>query len=114
MAKAKPTESRPKNLSVRRDETLDQALAVLTRTGMNESDAVRLAVSFLAHGWGDLWDSGVLPEGVAPRVFRMQTALHDVPGALTSAYGARPTPSAAPRDRSQPMPHARPTIPIAS
>lgn len=114
MAKAKPTETRPKNLSVRRTPELDDALAVLARTGLTESDAVRLACSFLAHGYRDLWDKGILPEGVAPRAFRMQTALQDVPGALTCGYGARPTQPPAPRDRSQPAPHARPTMPIAS
>ncbi|MFK0233742.1 hypothetical protein [Streptomyces vinaceus] len=116
MATANPTgaDARPKNLSVRRDQVLDEALAVLTSTGMTASDAVRLAVTFLAHGYRDLWDHGVLPEGVAPRVIGMRTQLPDAPEAVTSGYGARPTPPTGPGDRTQQAPHARPTLPLAS
>lgn len=112
MAKAKPTD-RPKNLSVRRDQELDDALDVLTSTGMTASDAVRYAVAFLAHGYRDLWDKGVLPEGTAPRVIGMRTHLPDAPKAVSSGYGARPIPPALRGDRSQRLPHARPTKQLA-
>lgn len=79
MADTKPTKARRQNLTVRRDDALDDDLAVLTRTGMTTSEAVRYAVAFLAHGYRDLWASGRFPEGVAPQRIGMRTELHDRP-----------------------------------
>ncbi|MET9468501.1 hypothetical protein ABZY44_27680 [Streptomyces sp. NPDC006544] len=81
MADVKPTKARRQNLTVRRDADLDADLAVLTRTGMSTSEAVRYAVAFLAHGYRDLWASGRYPEGVAPQRIGMRTDLHDRPHA---------------------------------
>lgn len=53
-------------MSVRVDESLSDDLAVLMTAGMTASDAVRLAVGFLAHGYRWMWYSGLYPEGTAP------------------------------------------------
>lgn len=114
MATDKPTKPRARTLSVRRDQAFDDALATLTSTGMTASDAVRLAVTFLAHGYRDLWDSGIYPEGVAPARMALKTPPYDGPKRLTSPYDARTTPSGAACDRSRQEPRARPTFPLAS
>ncbi|MFD8948980.1 hypothetical protein ACFV0B_09025 [Streptomyces xanthophaeus] len=79
MANTKPTEPRQRNLSVRRDQDLDEALAVLTSTGMNASDAVRLAVTFLAHGYADIWENGYYPKGVRPQQMALRVKPYDGP-----------------------------------
>ncbi|MFE5793546.1 hypothetical protein ACFQ8C_13365 [Streptomyces sp. NPDC056503] len=66
-----------KRMSVRVDDALSDDLAALMRTGMTASDAVRLAVGFLAHGYRDLWAHGVYPDGVAPARMRLTTPPHD-------------------------------------
>ncbi|MFF5642081.1 hypothetical protein [[Kitasatospora] papulosa] len=38
---------------------------------MTQSDAVRLAVEFLAHGWQSAWDDGAVPDGTRPHLMRM-------------------------------------------
>ncbi|MGW3374066.1 hypothetical protein [Streptomyces hydrogenans] len=72
-----------KRMSVRVDSGLSDDLAALMRTGLTASDAVRLAVGFLAHGYRDLWAQGVYPEGVAPARMRL----------TSPPYDSRPTPT---------------------
>lgn len=72
-----------KRMSVRVDNALSDDLAALMKTGMTASDAVRLAVGFLAHGYRDLWEQDVYPEGVAPARMKM----------VAPPYDGRPTPS---------------------
>lgn len=66
-----------KRMSVRVDDALSDDLAVLMRTGMTASDAVRLAVGFLAYGYLDLWTHGHYPDGVAPARMKLVTPPHD-------------------------------------
>ncbi|MFI8510476.1 hypothetical protein ACIGHB_05015 [Streptomyces sp. NPDC085460] len=66
-----------KRMSVRVDTALSDDLAALMRTGMTASDAVRLAVGFLAHGYRDLWTQGVYPEGVTPSRMRLTSPPYD-------------------------------------
>ncbi|WP_079405460.1 hypothetical protein [Streptomyces sp. 3211] len=79
MADTNPTQPRQRTLSVRRDQGLDDALAVLTSTGMNASDAVRLAVTFLAHGYSDMWAKGHYPKGVRPQHMALRVRPYDGP-----------------------------------
>lgn len=70
-----------KAVSVRVDQTLSDDLATLMAAGMTASDAVRLAVGFLAHGYRWMWESGLYPEGVSPRRMALKV----------DPYDARPT-----------------------
>ncbi|MBT2400771.1 hypothetical protein [Streptomyces sp. ISL-100] len=63
-------------LTVRVDADLSDDLAVLLRTGCTTSDAVRLAVAFLAHGYRWAWESGHYPDGVAPERMAMKVPPH--------------------------------------
>lgn len=56
-----------RTVSVARDDALDASLATVMRTGMTQSDAVRYALAFLAHGYQSAWDAGAVPDGQAPR-----------------------------------------------
>ncbi|MFE4203943.1 MULTISPECIES: hypothetical protein [Streptomyces] len=101
MADTQPTKARRQNLTVRRDAALDADLATLARAGLSTSEAVRFAVAFVAHGYRDLWASGLHPDGVAPRRIAMRTELHHQPQApdLRVVRTAAPstTPEAAPQ-----------------
>lgn len=66
-----------KSLSVRVDDTLSDDLAVVMRTGMTASDAVRYAVAFLAHGYAWAWESGLYPDGVPPRRMAVRVPAYD-------------------------------------
>ncbi len=66
-----------KGLSVRVDGQLHDDLAVLMRTGMTASEAVRLAVGFLAHGYAWVWESGLYPEGTPPARMALKVPPYD-------------------------------------
>jgi hypothetical protein len=68
-------------MSVRVDDDLSDDLATLMKAGMTASDAVRLAVGFLAHGYRWMWDSGTYPEGSMPPRMRI----------VVDPYAGRPT-----------------------
>ncbi|MGX1631247.1 ribbon-helix-helix domain-containing protein [Streptomyces albidoflavus] len=105
MATAKPTKpttppkagTRP---SIRVDDQLAADLAVVMRTGVNLSDAVRRAVRQLADQYRTAWAEGVVPVGTAPVLLAYQLhqdpAMMTPPPAPTSAYDARQHPPAAP------------------
>ncbi|MFF5821306.1 hypothetical protein ACFY8Q_07175 [[Kitasatospora] papulosa] len=71
MATKKPTRRRRSPVSVERTDAFDAALTTVMRAGMTQSDAVRLAVEFLAHGWQSAWDDGAVPDGTRPHLMRM-------------------------------------------
>lgn len=54
--------------SVRVDQQLSDDLAVMMRTGVNVSDAVRHAVSIVAGAYRHAWATGVVPDGVEPHI----------------------------------------------
>ncbi|MER6527643.1 hypothetical protein [Streptomyces sp. NPDC001508] len=62
-----------RRMTVRVDEQMPADLAVILKAGGTTSDAVRLAVAFLAHGYRDIWARGRYPDGVAPAYMRMVT-----------------------------------------
>lgn len=68
---------RPSPVSVPRNPEFDAALATVMRTGMNQSDAVRLAVRFLAHGLESAWSAGAVPAGTVPVNMRVQVQRQD-------------------------------------
>jgi hypothetical protein len=53
---------------VRVDEELSDDLAVMMRTGMTVSDAVRHAVSIVAGTYRNAWSMGVVPDGIEPHI----------------------------------------------
>lgn len=86
MAKKNTTGARPnlppavgKNASVRIDQELYDALAILMRTGDTLSEAVRLAARFTAHGYTHAWARGAIPDGKAPHYMRMEVKPYDAP-----------------------------------
>lgn len=81
MATKKPTRRRPSPVSVPRTPEFDDALATVMRTGMTQSDAVRLAVRFLAHGLESAWDAGAVPDATVPRRMSMRVQRQDPPQA---------------------------------
>ncbi|MEI5099010.1 hypothetical protein RB200_10670 [Streptomyces sp. PmtG] len=72
--------------SVRVDEQLAADLAVVMRTGINVSDAVRQAVGHLADIYRVGWANGVCPEGTAPQVLAYQLHQQHAPKPATSGY----------------------------
>lgn len=66
-----------KRMSVRVDDTLSDDLAIVMRTGMTASDAVRYAVAFLAHGYAWVWESGLYPDGVPPQRMAVRVPAYD-------------------------------------
>jgi hypothetical protein len=82
---------RPKGLSVRYDAELYDDLAVMMRTGMTASDAVKHAVSLIAGAWRHAWEAGHYPEGVMPQVTDCGLAPYD-------ARMTAPAPPADPRN----------------
>ncbi|MEU8989985.1 ribbon-helix-helix domain-containing protein [Streptomyces sp. NPDC048558] len=76
--------------SIRVDDQLAADLAVVMRTGVNLSDAVRRAVRQLADQYRTAWTEGVVPVGTAPILLAYQLQRHP---AMTPA---RPTPTPAP------------------
>ncbi|MFC8695871.1 hypothetical protein [Streptomyces parvus] len=104
--------------SFRVDDQLAADLAVVMRTGVNLSDAVRKAVGQLAGMYRTAWAEGVVAEGKAPTLLAYQ--LQQDPALLpprptpapapTSPYDARRQPSAPPVGRP-PVPVARPWAP---
>ncbi|MFI6860173.1 hypothetical protein ACIBKZ_09705 [Streptomyces sp. NPDC050421] len=77
MATTKSTRDRRTPVSVARTDDFDADLSTILRTGMNQSEAVRLAVAFLAHGWQSAWDAGAVPDGEQPRNMLMRVRRHD-------------------------------------
>jgi hypothetical protein len=55
-------------ISVRRDDELSDALAVLAAAGLSVSDAVRVAVRLLADAHQGAYDSGLVAVGQAIQV----------------------------------------------
>ncbi|MEU5745723.1 hypothetical protein ABZ804_09270 [Streptomyces sp. NPDC047726] len=104
--------------SIRVDDQLAADLAVVMRTDVNLSDAVRRAVRQLADMYRTAWAEGVVAVGTAPTLLAYQ--LHQDPAMLpkrptpapapTSTYDARRQPSAPPVGRSA-VPVARPWAP---
>lgn len=66
-----------KALSVKVDAYLYDDLAVMLRTGMTLSDAVRTAVSIVAGGYRNAWASGRIPDGVAPEITHVMVRPYD-------------------------------------
>ncbi|WP_455361985.1 hypothetical protein [Streptomyces sp. SYSU K21746] len=88
--------------SVRVDQELSDDLAVMMRTGMTASDALRHAVSIVAGAYRNAWAAGVVPDKVEPRIVACQIAPSDAPhqGGRTTADTRRdtgPTPGTARR-----------------
>lgn len=88
--------------SIRVDDQLARDFAVVMRTGVNLSDAVRRAVRQLADQYRTAWAEGVVPVGTAPTLLAYQlqqdpamTPPRPTPTpAPTSAYDARQQPTA--------------------
>ncbi|MEU0675095.1 ribbon-helix-helix domain-containing protein [Streptomyces sp. NPDC006172] len=93
--------------SIRVDDQLAADLAVVMRTGVNLSDAVRRAVRQLADQYRTAWDESVVPVGTAPILLAYQVKRHPAMAparptpapAPTSGYDARRTPPAPPVGR---------------
>ncbi|WP_406171195.1 hypothetical protein [Streptomyces sp. NBC_00996] len=66
-----------KALSVKVDPQLYDDLATMLQTGMTLSDAVRTAVSIVAGGCRNAWESGRIPEGVMPEVTHLMVKPYD-------------------------------------
>ncbi|MEV0444775.1 hypothetical protein AB0I84_04760 [Streptomyces spectabilis] len=90
-----PTPPKPGDRpSFRVDDQLAADLAVIMRTGVNLSDAVRQAVGHLADVYRVGWANGVCPKGTAPQVLAYQLHQATAPKPATSRYDAsdaRPT-----------------------
>ncbi|MGF3196715.1 hypothetical protein [Streptomyces diastaticus] len=88
--------------SIRVDDQLAADLAVVMRTDVNLSDAVRRAVRQLADQYRTAWAEGVVPVGTAPVLLAYQLhqdpAMMTPPPAPTSAYDTRQHPPAPPVD----------------
>mgnify|MGYP001230769073 CR=1 FL=1 len=99
--------------SIRVDDQLAADLAVVMRTGVNLSDAIRQSVRQLADMYRTAWTEGVVPVGTAPVLLAYQ--LQQDP-AMTPP---RPTPAPAPTSAydacQQPStpPAAAPAAPVA-
>jgi hypothetical protein len=77
-----------RQLTVRLDATLSDDLAVMTATGMTQSDAVRTAVALLANTYRCAQDHGDVPPGTAPRILGVRYATADgTPAPLPDAPG---------------------------
>jgi hypothetical protein len=85
MATQKPTRERRKTVSVARTADFDRDLSTIMRTGMTQSEAVRFAVAFLAHGYQSAWDAGAVPDGVQPQHMLMKVRRYDGPQAPDQA-----------------------------
>ncbi|WP_435270629.1 hypothetical protein [Streptomyces sp. 1222.5] len=68
-----------KGLSVKVDAQLYDDLSTLMRTGMTQSDAVRLAVAVLADGYRGAWESGRIPSDVTPQITHVMVRRYDGP-----------------------------------
>ncbi|MFF0104517.1 hypothetical protein [Streptomyces hirsutus] len=66
-----------KALSVKVDPHLYDDLTVMLRTGMTLSDAVRHAVRIVADGYRGAWESGRIPQGVAPDITHVMVRRYD-------------------------------------
>ncbi|WP_405561902.1 hypothetical protein [Streptomyces sp. NBC_01180] len=64
MATAKS--NRRRTVSIQRTEAFDRDLATIMRTGMTQSDAIRFAAEFVAHGYQSAWEAGAVPDGQHP------------------------------------------------
>ena len=67
-----------KALSVKVDQILYDDLATMMATGMTLSDAVRTAVSIVAGGYRNAWESGRIPRHVMPKVTHLMVRRYDV------------------------------------
>lgn len=82
-----PPSSRPtpppagQRVSVRVDDVMHDALAVIMGTGMTASDAIRAALNVLADACEGAWDGGHYPEWVLPQ--RYGITYPDAPGRPT-------------------------------
>ncbi|MFF4867170.1 hypothetical protein ACFY3J_37025 [Streptomyces sp. NPDC001231] len=82
-----------KALSVKVDAHLYDDLAVMLRTGMTLSDAVRTAVSIVAGAYRNTWESGRIPEGVMPDITHCMVRRYDAGQRPLDAPGAAPSDS---------------------
>ncbi|MGW5673952.1 hypothetical protein ACWEV4_02475 [Streptomyces sp. NPDC003860] len=96
--------------SIRVDDQLAADLAVVMRTGINMSDAIRRAVGQLADQYRTAWTEGVVPVGTTPVVLAYQ--LQQDP-ALRQRPTRTPAPSSGYDARQQPSSHrgGRPLTP---
>ncbi|OII60872.1 hypothetical protein BJP40_08400 [Streptomyces sp. CC53] len=110
----KPTPPQPGTRpSVRIDDQLAADLAVIMRTDVNLSDAVRRAVRQLADMYRTAWAEGVVPVGTAPTLLAYQ--LEQDPAMLSPRPTPGPTPTSAYDARRTPAtpPVGRPTASVA-
>ncbi|MGY3202661.1 type II secretion system F family protein [Streptomyces sp. TE5632] len=80
-----------KALSVKVDAYLYDDLAVMLRTGMTLSDAVRHAVRIVADGYRGAWESGRIPDGVAPDITHVMVRRYDAGQRPSDALGEGPS-----------------------
>lgn len=99
--------------SIRVDDQLAADLAVVMRTGVNMSDAVRRAVRQLADQYRTAWAEGVVAPGTAPVLLAYQ--LQQDPALRPPRPTPAPAPTSAYDARQQPPtpPVARPAAPVA-
>ncbi|MFE4409066.1 hypothetical protein [Streptomyces sp. NPDC056821] len=76
-----------KALSVKVDAHLYDDLAVMLRTGMTLSDAVRTAVSIVAGAYRNTWASGRIPDGVMPDITHCMVRRYDAGQQRSGAPG---------------------------
>ncbi|MFE5852001.1 hypothetical protein ACFQ61_02075 [Streptomyces sp. NPDC056500] len=81
MAVPKTTRAPRRTVSVQPNAQFDADLALIMRTGMNRSEAIRVAVELLASAYDYAWESGLYPPGVAPRRMGVRLAPYDPPTA---------------------------------
>ncbi|MEV7991574.1 ribbon-helix-helix domain-containing protein [Streptomyces sp. NPDC086077] len=99
--------------SIRVDDQLAADLAVVMRTGVNMSDAIRQAVRQAADIHRTAWAEGVVPVGTAPVLLAYQ--LQQDPAMRPPRPTPAPAPTSAYDARQQPPtpPVARPAAPAA-
>ncbi|MFD4975630.1 hypothetical protein [Streptomyces sp. NPDC058424] len=76
-----------KALSVKVDPILYDDLAVMLRTGMTLSEAVRTAVSIVAGAYRNTWESGRIPDGVMPNITHCMVRRYDAVQRRSGAPG---------------------------
>ncbi|MCP3769512.1 hypothetical protein [Streptomyces sp. MAR25Y5] len=80
-----------KALSVKVDARLYDDLAVMLRAGMTLSDAVRTAVGIVADGYRGAWESGRIPDGVAPEITHVMVRRYDAGQRVFGTPGTGPS-----------------------
>ncbi|MBA4865937.1 hypothetical protein H1V43_32250 [Streptomyces sp. PSKA54] len=106
-----------KTITVKVNQELYDDLAVMLRTGMTVTDAVRRAVFHMAEAYHNAWTTGAIPDGKQPIVNACVISGYDddgTPMPLRPTGDATPRPTAVPPSAAQAAPRPTPVRRSAS